>query len=107
LGGDVGSWYVQLWGPEQTLLFDIGWRDRDGRFVAAARSNLVRTPRNAPCEAGEERWMTVRDGRIVPTPAGAIPKPTEGAAWAGALPGELPWSGTLAELRGLAKGRAR
>jgi hypothetical protein len=107
VGGDVGSWYVHLWGPEQTLLFDIGWRARDGRFVAAARSNLVRTPRNAPCETGEERWMTVRDGRIVPTPAGAIPKPAEGAARAGALPGELPWSGTLAELRGLAKGRAR
>jgi hypothetical protein len=107
VGGDVGSWYVHLWGPEQTLLFDIGWRARDGRFVAAARSNLVRTPRNAPCEAGEERWMTVRDGRIVPTPAGAIPKPAEGEARAGALPGELPWSGTLAELRGLAKGRSR
>ncbi len=107
VGGDVGNWYVHLWGPEQSLLFDIGWRARDGRFVAAARSNPVQTPRNAPCEAGEERWMTVRDGRIVPTPPGAIPKPAEGAARAGAPPGALPWSGTLAELRGLAKGRAR
>lgn len=107
VGGDVGNWYVHLWGPEQSLFFDIGWRARDGRFVAATRSNLVQTPRNAPCETGEERWMTVRDGRIVPTPPGAIPKPAEGAARAGAPPGALPWSGTLAELRGLAKGRAR
>ncbi|HET8759546.1 MAG TPA: DUF4912 domain-containing protein, partial [Nitrospiria bacterium] len=67
VGGDVGSYYVHLWSPEQTLVFELGWRSRGGRFVAAVRSNLVRTPRNAPC-GGEERWMTVRNGRIVTTP---------------------------------------
>ncbi|MBI3608138.1 MAG: DUF4912 domain-containing protein [Nitrospirae bacterium] len=95
--GEVGNWYLHLWSPEQTLLIEIGWRSRDGRFVAAARSNVVSTPRNAPGEGGEERWMTVRDGRIVTTPSGATPEPSaerpkidadERWTWA-------PWSGTV------------
>ncbi len=94
--GDVGNWYLHLWTPEQTLLFEVGWRSRDGRFVAAARSNLVRTPRNAPGEGGEERWMTVKDGRIVTTPPGATPGPSAarpdnaGERWEWA-----PWSATV------------
>ena len=105
--GDVGDWYVHLWSPEQTLLFEIGWRSRDGRFVAAARSNLVRTPRNAPGEGGEERWMTVKDGRIVTTPSGAIPEPSAecpepraGERWEWA-----PWSGTLPPQQGISSPR--
>jgi len=89
--GDVGNWYLHLWHPEQTLLFEIGWRARDGRFFAAARSNLVHTPRNAPCAGGEERWMTITDESAVPTPSDAIPT--------GSVPerdgtghDELPWS---------------
>lgn len=105
--GDVGNWYVHLWSPEQTLLFEIGWRSRDGRFVAAARSNLVRTPRNAPGEGGEERWMTVKDGRIVTTPFGAIPEPSAerpepraGERWEWA-----PWSATLPPQQGISSPR--
>ena len=95
--GDVGSWYLHLWRPEQTLLFEIGWRGRDGRFVAAARSNLVQTPRNAPCATGDERWMTITDeGPITAAPdavpTGRVPEqdapPITGR-------GEPPWSATL------------
>lgn len=96
--GDVGTWYLRLWRPEQTLLFEIGWRGRDGRFVAAARSNLVQTPRNAPCAGGEERWMTIKDERLVATPPDAIPT---GSVPDQAAPGmarhELPWSATSPE----------
>jgi hypothetical protein len=98
VGGDVGSYYVHLWSPDQTLIFELGWRSRAGRFVAAARSNLVRTPRNAPC-GREERWMTVRNGRIVTTPPGAIP----GGHAADRGPGAVepaPWSATFPAHRG-------
>lgn len=63
--GAIAGWYLPLWSPEQYLAFELGWRALDGRFVAAVRSNRIRTPRQAPCEAGWERWMTVVDGRIV------------------------------------------
>ncbi|MFZ5861555.1 MAG: DUF4912 domain-containing protein [Nitrospirota bacterium] len=101
VGGDVGSYYVHLWSPDQTLVFELGWRGRTGRFVAAARSNLVRTPRNAPC-GGEERWMTVRNGRIVTTPAGAVPggdaadrgpESVEPAPWSATFPTHRGWGG--------------
>lgn len=98
VGGDVGSYYAHLWSPEQTLVFELGWRSRGGRFVAAARSNLVRTPRNAPC-GGEERWMTVRHGRIVTTPPGSIP----GGDAADRGPSSVepaPWSATFPAVRG-------
>lgn len=65
VAGAIASWYVPLWSPEQYLAFELGWRALDGRFVAAVRSNRVRTPRQAPCASGWERWMTVVDGRIV------------------------------------------
>lgn len=100
VGGEVGSYYVHLWSPEQTLIFEIGWRTRDGRFAAAARSNRVSTPRNAPCEGGGERWMTVREGRIVATPPEAIPRD---AATAGGPDGRsetAPWSATFPAHRG-------
>ncbi len=101
VGGDVGSYYVHLWSPEHTLIFELGWRSRAGRFMAAARSNMVRTPRNAPC-GGEERWMTVRNGRIVTTPPGAIPggdaaahgpEPDEPAPWSATFPAHRGWGG--------------
>jgi hypothetical protein len=97
VGGDVGSYYVHLWSPEQTLIFELGWRSRSGRFVSAARSNRVRTPRNAPC-GGEERWMTVRNGRIVTTPPGAIPGGDSSAR--DAELGSAPWSATFPAHRG-------
>jgi hypothetical protein len=98
VGGDVGSYYLHLWSPEQTLIFELGWRSRAGRFVAAARSNLVRTPRNAPC-GGEERWMTVRNGRIVSTPPGAIPVGNAGDRGPGSVE-PAPWSATFPAHRG-------
>ncbi|MEW6683264.1 MAG: DUF4912 domain-containing protein [Nitrospirota bacterium] len=65
IAGEVGNYYIHLWSPNQTLIFEIGWRARDGRFAAAMRSNQVATPRNASDEGGAERWLTVRNGRIV------------------------------------------
>jgi hypothetical protein len=101
VGGDVGSYYVHLWSPEHALIFELGWRSRTGRFVAAARSNLVRTPRNTSC-GGDERWMTVRNGRIVTTPPGAIPggaaadrgsESVESAPWSATFPAHRGWGG--------------
>jgi hypothetical protein len=103
VGGDVGSYYVHLWSPEQTLIFELGWRSRAGRFVAAARSNVVRAPRNAPC-GGVERWMTVRNGRIVTTPPGAIPE-GDAAAHAPEPDEPAPWSATFPAHRGWGGGR--
>jgi hypothetical protein len=90
--GDVGAWYLHLWSPEQTLIFELGWRSRDGRFVAAARSNPVQTPRDAPCEGGEERWMTVRGKRVVPADARDVP--TGSAAPSAGSRDGAPWSGS-------------
>jgi hypothetical protein len=101
VGGDVGSYYVHLWSPEHALIFELGWRSRTGRFVAAARSNLVRTPRNTSC-GGEERWMTVRNGRIVTTPPEAVPggraedrrpESIEPAPWSATFPTHRGWGG--------------
>lgn len=73
IGGEVGSYYIHLWSPNQTLIFEIGWRARDGRFAAATRSNRVSTPRNTPDGGGPERWVTVRNGLVVTAPREAVP----------------------------------
>lgn len=99
VAGDVGSYYVHLWTAEQTLVFEIGWRSRAGRFVPAARSNRVSTPRNAPC-GGEERWMTVRGRRIVPTPPEALPREAAAIEGAGERGETAPWSATFPVHRG-------
>lgn len=96
--GNVGGFYVHLWSPGHALIFELGWRGRSGRFVAAARSHAVRTPRNSP-SAGEERWMTVRHGRILATPQDAIPTdhrdtaPIEPAPWSATFPAHRGWGG--------------
>jgi hypothetical protein len=102
VSGEVGSYYVHLWSPEQTLIFELGWRSREGRFVPAVRSNRMSTPRNAPC-GGEERWMTVRGHRIVATPDEALPREsatldriqerTEAAPWSATFPAHRGWGG--------------
>lgn len=77
--GEVGTWYLPLWSADQLLVFDLGWRASDGRFAAAARSNHIRTPRNAPDDTGGERWMTVIDGRIVA--ASAVERDSAAGNW--------------------------
>lgn len=99
VGGDVGSYYVHLWSAEQTMVFEIGWRSRQGRFVAAARSNRVTTPRNAPC-GGEERWMTVRGHHIVTTPPDALPREATAVEGPVERPESAPWSATFPAHRG-------
>ncbi len=95
VSADVGSYYVHLWRPEQSLIFEIGWRSHDGRFVSAARSNRVYTPRNAPAEGGTERWMTVRDGRVITTPPHAIPSEPFGVSAGHDGSDAMPWSATF------------
>ncbi len=92
VGSDVGSYYLHLWSPHQSLIFEIGWRSRDGRFVSAARSHRVHTPRNAPTEGGIERWMTVRNGRLIAPPLHAIPPEPLGVDAGLGGSGALPWS---------------
>ncbi len=99
VGGEVGSYYVHLWSAEQTLVFEIGWRSRGGRFVAAARSNRVSTPRNAPC-GGEERWMTVRGHHIEATPPEALPRESGTFDGPREHTGTAPWSATFPAHRG-------
>jgi hypothetical protein len=97
IGGEVGSYYIHLWSPNQALILEIGWRARGGRFVAAARSNRVVTPRNASGEGGPERWLTVRNGRIITTSHHPVPgEPVD----INGTPGPAPWSGTFPAHRG-------
>lgn len=89
--GEVGTWYLPLWRADQLLVFELGWRASDGRFAAAARSNRIRTPRNAPDDTGGERWMTVIDGRIV-TASDVDGDPHEGSRGATGGPSSYSWA---------------
>lgn len=92
--GEVGNYYLHLWSPEQALIFEVGWLSRDGRFVPAVRSNRIQTPRNAPAQGGAERWITVRDGRILAASDHATPPESANASPAH-LQSDAPWSGTF------------
>ena len=55
----VNHWYLDLHDPPGTYRVDIGYRTTDGRFYAAARSNLVNTPTPGSSDAVDENWTGV------------------------------------------------
>ncbi len=50
------NWYVRV-SPAASYCVDIGYKTPDGRFIAAARSNIVRTPLDHMSEVVDEQWM--------------------------------------------------
>src|SRR5215471_9262604 len=54
-----GSWYVRLWGPEESLYADLGLKKSDGTFVPLVRSQVVHMPRTRPAATIDQRFMRV------------------------------------------------
>ncbi len=65
VGRPAGNWYVNLWGPDKSVIADIGLRGPDGQLQTLARSNCVQTPRAGEAEGGgPTAWLRVgRDPR--------------------------------------------
>jgi len=55
--GLFGQWHVDVGKPDREWIAEIGIRTRDGRFLALARSNRVRTPRYGLSDILDEEWM--------------------------------------------------
>lgn len=55
---DSKNWYLEVGKPDRNYLVDLGLVDQAGRFYLIARSNVVRTPRDAPSDVIDEEWMS-------------------------------------------------
>lgn len=55
--GGATNWYVNTRVPNRSYCVEIGLLSRSGRFVLLARSNVATTPRDAPSDVIDEKWM--------------------------------------------------
>jgi hypothetical protein len=55
--GGATNWYVNTRVPNRSYCVEIGLLSRSGRFVLLARSNVASTPRDAPSDVIDEKWM--------------------------------------------------
>jgi hypothetical protein len=53
------KWYVHLWSPEKSYFVDLGFKTRDGQFVALVRSNTAETPSGDLAPEAEARYGLV------------------------------------------------
>lgn len=51
------NWYVHVPNPGRTYCVEIGYKTPDGRFIAAAHSNWVKTPLDRMSDEIDEEWM--------------------------------------------------
>lgn len=54
---DSKNWYVHVNQPNRDWIFDLALRDSNGNYHLIARSNRVKTPRDAPSDVIDEDWM--------------------------------------------------
>jgi len=57
IGGMANNWYVSVPEAGASYWLEIGFRSADGRFFAAARSNVVKTPLDRMSDVIDEEWM--------------------------------------------------
>jgi hypothetical protein len=57
LEGGATNWYINTRIPNRSYCVEIGLLSRSGRFVLLARSNVATTPRDAPSDVVDEKWM--------------------------------------------------
>jgi hypothetical protein len=55
--GGATNWYINTRVPSRTYCVEIGLLSRSGKYVMLARSNLATTPRDAPSDIVDEKWM--------------------------------------------------
>jgi hypothetical protein len=55
--GGATNWYINTRVPNRSYCVEIGLLSSTGRFVLLARSNVAMTPRDAPSEVIDEKWM--------------------------------------------------
>lgn len=57
VSGYINNWYINVGRPNTSFCVDIGFLTPDGYFIAAARSNIVITPRDRMSNVVDEEWM--------------------------------------------------
>jgi len=57
INGGIRNWYIRIPSPNRTYCVDIGYKTASGRFITAARSNFVTTPRDQMSDVIDEQWM--------------------------------------------------
>jgi hypothetical protein len=55
--GGATNWYINTRVPNRSYCVEIGLLAKSGRFVLLARSNVATTPRDAPSDVIDEKWM--------------------------------------------------
>jgi len=53
----ANNWYINVPYPNSSYCVEIGVKTSDGRFIAAARSNIVTTPPDRMSDVIDEEWM--------------------------------------------------
>lgn len=59
LGDEAKNWYINVGEPNRSWCVDIGYLTPSGRFLVAARSNIISTPRDGMSDVVDEEWMTI------------------------------------------------
>ena len=57
IDGGSTNWYINTRVPSRTYCVEIGLLSRSGKYVLLARSNFATTPRDAPSDVVDEKWM--------------------------------------------------
>lgn len=55
--GLLNNWYINVGRPNTSFCVDVGYLTLDGCFICAARSNIVKTPRDRMSDVIDEEWM--------------------------------------------------
>jgi hypothetical protein len=55
--GGANNWHINVPQCNVSYCVDIGFKTPDGRFIAAARSNIVTTPLDRMSDVIDEKWM--------------------------------------------------
>jgi len=58
------NWYVNVPACARSYCVEIGFLTPSGRFIAAARSNIVTTPSDRMSDVIDEQWMSIDYDRI-------------------------------------------
>lgn len=55
--GGALNWYIRVPAANCSYCVDIGYKTKDGKFIAVARSNVVTTPLDKMSDMIDEEWM--------------------------------------------------
>ncbi|MGC8954836.1 MAG: DUF4912 domain-containing protein [Fervidobacterium sp.] len=72
---NMKNYYVNVPTTGAHYLGEIGYYDTEGQYKVLIRSNLCKTPTNAPSQSTRERWLDLRKKRRIVMPSSGMITP--------------------------------